>query len=54
MGSTRREYTRYHEGAKPEDGRGFQPAYARAPLCDPRAREGRKLGSDLGLTELLE
>ena len=53
MGLSRREGTRYQEGAKPEDGRGSRPRTP-APLHDPRAREGRTPGADLRLRELVE
>jgi hypothetical protein len=49
MGPSRREGTKYHEGAKPEDGRRSHPRLFVILAC-----EGRTLGADLGLTELLE
>jgi hypothetical protein len=46
MGRSRREGTRYQEGARPEE----VVDLARALHHDPRAREGRTPGADLGLT----
>ncbi len=53
MGRSRREGTRDQEGAKPEDVRGSRPRKSARPFMT-RAREGRTLGADLGLTELVE